>query len=910
MLTRCVAVAVFLLLPLSVVLADVPEQRLDVVYDPVERTIRGRLDLALSPSAETVYFLLLPNLAREPNPHLSDRVLDASYPFGFDPAELAIESVTLVQSPSGSALESGAAPESGAALPYRLLALPPDLQTYALDESVLAVDVSGLGDRPTIRIEFTTHAPRTSSGDEGLTDGILTWRFGWYPLLLDDQDAIVEADGTIRYAGDDAFPLVFRPTEITATISAPADLAFVAGADRVESADIPEDGLRQHLTTFDSSTRSLGFTLGAGYAIYVLDGPTPIEVAYRAGHEEEARLFATYARDILAHYEARFGAYPRARLTLVENPSPTGSAFAADGILWLSQLFFTHRDIPLAGIANRFTEFVLAHEIAHQWFGLGTGVDLDEDAWLSEGLAQYAAVSYFESRHGATDGNLFEITSDGLLEELVDRQFGFYNLREHQIELPYLFALWSGFDEALVKPTRDVKFANANAVRLYDKGYLVARAIAAGVGEETFDRALRTAFETTRGGRLTTRDLAALLEAESELSLDALFSAWLFGDTSVDYAVHIASERRTETGYETTVTVTRDGGTPQPVAVEATLTSGATDRQTWDGIETEGQLVFRTPSPVRRVTIDPEHRLPDRHRLNNHDPVRIVTAINRSALPLDAYILSPNPTSPGFTFGWLDRFRVTVGESSASMAITEGRHHQYEGSVSLEDGRMTGSLAYTYTTYHQPEIGSPATYWEQDVALTARVRHLVSGDDPIWAIGLSAVDLPSIGRSSASSVAVDVTAGGATRLALSAFDEIRVLPQLYLQGVGTWGASVGDVPNALRFSFGELRTDRLSPAPNKLTGAIALDFATESDPYNLANLAMVDRNRTRLFVAGGLGWTTLQDFGTTDPHVEAGVEQILGLSTLGGLLPFEVRIGIATPVIGAGLTVLYAEISL
>jgi len=901
MLTRCALAAALLILPLAgAVASDVPEQHLDAVYDPIERTIRGRLDVTLDPATDSVYFLLFANLASERNPHVSNRVIDAEYPFGFEPAGLAVESVLVVQS------------ESEIALPFRFLSIPPVFQTYSLEQSVLAVDVSSAGARPTtIRIAFTTDAPRTSSGDSGVTKEILTWRLGWYPLLLDDQEGIVEEGGTVSFGSDAVFPLVLPWAGMDATLSAPADMALFSGGDEIESEEISEEssGLAVHRVRFASPARLFGVTIGDGYERFLLDGPIPVEVAYMAGHEEEARLFATYVREILANYEERFGPYPRERMTLVENPNTAGTAFAADGIVWLSSLYFTHRDVLLPGILNRFAEYVLAHEIAHQWFGLGTGVDLDADAWLSEGLAQYASISYFEARHGANGGNVFEIAGQGLLEEMVDRQFGFYNFREHQVELPYLITLWSGFDEAIVKSTPEVEYANEDVVRLYDKGYLVARAIAAAVGEETFDRALRAAYASARAGRLDTRGFQTLLEQEAGRPLDALFDAWLFGDVSADYAVEIASERRTETGYETTVTVARDGGIPQPVEVEVTLTSGATTRQTWDGTELEGQLFFRTPSRVRRATIDPEHRIPDRNRLNNNDPVKVLAVVDRAALPLDAYILSPN-SAGGFTFGWLDRFAVVVGESSASVTINEGRHHQYSGSVSIADDRLAGKFAYTYTVYHRPETGSAATYWEPDVELTIGARRLFSGDDPIWLLQLSALDLSSIAHSHAKSIAVGVTEGGAARLALSAFDEVRLLPQFYLQGVGTLGFSVGDLPSALRFSFSELRTDRLTSVPNKLTGEIALDLATESEPYNLANLAMVDRTRTHLFLTGGLGWTTLGDLSTTIPYVEAGVEQILELSTLGGLLPFTVRLGIATPVSGNGMTVLYAEISL
>jgi hypothetical protein len=900
MLTRCVVTVLVLLLLPVVGLADaVPQQSLDVRYDPGTRTIRGRLDVTLPNAEETVYFLLLPNFARERNPYVSPRTLDETYPYGFEPALLDIESVHRIQSPSETAV------------PFRWLSAPPSLQTYSLEETILAVDLGENHPEETpLRIRFTTILPQTTSGDDGVTGGTLTSRFGWYPILLEDGPEAFEEDGVLHIGERGAFPLAFPWGDMEATFTLPADAQLFTGADRqtVEPSGEEDEWIRHH-AVFDSPTRSLAITVGTDYAVYALDGPTPIEVAYAAGREEEARLIATYARDILAHYQARFGAYPRDRLTIVQNPNRDGSAFAADGILWLSSLFFTHRDIPFGGVMNRFLEYVLAHEIAHQWLGLGTGLDLDAEAWLSEGLAQYASISYYEDRHGAFDGNLFNTVLPGVLEELVDRQFGFLNLREHQTELPYLITLWSGFDEELVKPAREVEYANATVARLYDKGYLVARGIASTVGEETFDEALYAAFEEHRAGRLDSRLFQELVEAAAGHSLDEVFDAWVFGDVRADYAVEISSRRRTATGYETNVVVRREGGIAQPVDVEATLSSGATDRQTWGGETPEATLVFHTPSRVTRVTIDPEHRLPDENRLNNNDPVKVVTAVNRAALPLDAYLISPSADSSGFSFSWLDRFRISVQGTSASMVVNEGRHHRFAGSVSIEGNRLTGEIGYAFTDFEQPETGSPAEYWVASTVLSATLRRFLAGEETMWSVGVSAVDLPTFARSSVRAIGLDIAENGAVRLALTAFDEVRLLPSFYLQGVGTVGFSVGELPAAMQFGFDELRAATLPRAPNKLAGRLSVELAGRDEPFNVVNLAMIDRYRTRLFFTAGFGWTSPGQFGKTAPSVEGGIEQVLELSTLGGLLPFAVRIGVAAPLQEPERAIFYVGVS-
>ncbi len=878
-----------------------PAQSVDVAYDAARREMTGTLTTSVTASESPVYFLLLPNLDRGRNPYLDSRQMDAQYPFGFEESALDIDQVALVDGASRKVV------------PFRLLSMPPGLQTYSLADAVLAVD--DVQTASAIEIRFTTRAPRIASGDGGVTAETFTWRFGWFPLLLESGGAFREEDGVLYAGATDAFPLVFPRTQIEARITVPANVMLTAGADDVELALPPAEGGENPVTTYtirnSGPTRSLAITFGAGLERYVLDGPTPIEVTYVKGHVYEARLLATYARDILADYVVRYGPYPRDRFRIVENPNPDGDAFSADGLALLSTRFFTHRDILLPAVLHRLTEFVLAHEIAHQWFGMAAGIDLDRDAWLSEGLAQYASVGYFERTYGATDPNLLLVTGNGVLEDFVAKQLGYLNLREHMVELPYLRDVWSGFDEALVKPLIDLRFANANAVRLYDKGFVVARALAAAVGSDAFDRVLGRALAENEAGRLEPAALQRLVEGETGRSFEAWFAAWVYGDASVDYSVTVVSRVQTGSTVETQVRVRRDGGVAQDVEVEARLASGVTTRQTWDGGTEEAVLVFRTPSPISRVTVDPDHRLPDRDRINNNAPVRIVIAADKAAMPLDAYVLAPDTGTSGVSFSYLDRFRVGISQDHASLVVRRGRGEVIQADLVIANNTFEGSVGYTLTTYAAVETGAPGTTWEPDFAYSISGRRLISDASPLYVLRLSAVDLETTADSTVAAVGLDLASTGAARLAAAASGEFGLLPQIYLQAEGLVGYGIGSLPTALRFSWSELHATSLAPADVKVSGSLGLEMPSFGKlPYNLLNLAMVDELRMRLYIAGGMGWTSHDGFGTTSAGAEAGMEQVFGLSTLGGLLPFTVRLGIAIPLQGELKPALYVGFSL
>ena len=49
---------------------------------------------------------------------------------------------------------------------------------------------------------------------------------------------------------------------------------------------------------------------------------------------------------------------------------------------------------------SRWKEYFLAHEIAHQWWGQGLAWEYYSDQWLSEGLAQFAAIQFLKEKYG------------------------------------------------------------------------------------------------------------------------------------------------------------------------------------------------------------------------------------------------------------------------------------------------------------------------------------------------------------------------------------------------------------------------------------------------------------------------------------------------------------------------------
>lgn len=148
------------------------------------------------------------------------------------------------------------------------------------------------------------------------------------------------------------------------------------------------------------------------------------------------------------------------------------------------------------------SEAVVAHELAHQWFGDSVSVADWSDIWLNEGFATYGEALWVEYDYGREG-----------LEEWVA---GIYNEVKTNPE----------FYPPPGNPAPNDLFNGG----VYLRGGLTVHALRAAVGDEAFFEILRTYHDRYKYGNATTEDLIAVAEEISGQHLDELFDAWLYDE--------------------------------------------------------------------------------------------------------------------------------------------------------------------------------------------------------------------------------------------------------------------------------------------------------------------------------------------------------------------------------------------
>jgi aminopeptidase N len=142
-------------------------------------------------------------------------------------------------------------------------------------------------------------------------------------------------------------------------------------------------------------------------------------------------------------------------------------------------------------------EGVVAHELAHQWFGDSVALERWKDIWLNEGFATYAEWLWSEHEREATVRQRFDQA--------------------------YLTYPWQQAEKA---GDPGVKGLFGDAV--YQRGGMTVYALRVKIGDDAFDRFVKRWTAEYRDRNADTDDLVKLAEEVSGQQLDDFFETWLF----------------------------------------------------------------------------------------------------------------------------------------------------------------------------------------------------------------------------------------------------------------------------------------------------------------------------------------------------------------------------------------------
>lgn len=310
--------------------------------------------------------------------------------------------------------------------------------------------------------------------------------------------------------------------------------------------------------------------------------PVPISYYVTKADRKYAEQGFSPAAPAVNLFSSLIDPYPYGKLALIVGATRFGGMENANTIVFAPTLFKdfgTKKPRSARYNVPDDVEHVVAHEIAHQWFGDSVTEATWADLWLSEGFATYFAAIFVERNDGPAAFRAY-------MREAAASYFEYAKKTRtpiHDTETEKLFDL-----------------LNPNN---YEKGAWVLHQLRARLGDKAFFEGLRAYYESKRSSVATTEDLRSALEKASGQDLKGFFDRWVY---KAGHPVYKVTWTETKPGaLEIKLSQTQaDDAFLMPVTLEIVTAKGAKRvKITPDGKEATLKLNSAKP---KKITVDPD----------------------------------------------------------------------------------------------------------------------------------------------------------------------------------------------------------------------------------------------------------------------------------------------------------------
>ena len=400
---------------------------------------------------------------------------------------------------------SGAAtPAAAGARPARPAVTSPaagGTVTFVQDQ----VGVSDLG--PSVRVDL---------GDTAVKGTPVTLRFK-YSGVLNTPSGGPLLNKRLAYVGDDHgylmyaarwFPFHnyaadFATSDIT--ISVPSGLQIVGFSDQPVAATGGKFRFVQQKPGLVGN-----FAYGKYAARTLRIGEYELQFYTKPGFDNLVQDYGETLGKALEFYTKKFGnADFGKKLVVAQIDDESLDFYSSMGMLFVSSRQFEQ--------GRAVTEERLQREAAMQWWGLTVGLKSFDDAWLSQGLAEYSA---FALRESTLEGAKL----DALRRELLEKSLTFEQTAS-------LLRAPANLDDQSI----------AYQYIMYAKGALVFKLLRDTLGAQKFDQLLRTHLQENRGRNVSIDDFEKLVSRIAGQPMRYFFARWVEGtgvpEFTADYQI-------------------------------------------------------------------------------------------------------------------------------------------------------------------------------------------------------------------------------------------------------------------------------------------------------------------------------------------------------------------------------------
>jgi hypothetical protein len=249
--------------------------------------------------------------------------------------------------------------------------------------------------------------------------------------------------------------------------------------------------------------------------------------------------------DILASiqfYQNVFGEIPLKELNVTSIPYSHAEAFP--GMVHLSWINYQGVNFDKSG------ELMRAHEVAHQWWGIGVDFETYHDQWLSEGFSEYSALWFVQTAFN--DNKSFFTILDNWKELILNNR-------------KYLFGsgqeagpIWLGYRTQSSETKGDYDLI------IYKKGAWVLHMLRNmlidlnNMNEDKFKKMLSDYFKSFYGKKATTDDFKKVVDRYMAQDMSWFFNQYVYGTDIPKYRFSYKSEKMEDGQYKVTCRIVQE----------------------------------------------------------------------------------------------------------------------------------------------------------------------------------------------------------------------------------------------------------------------------------------------------------------------------------------------------------------
>lgn len=308
-----------------------------------------------------------------------------------------------------------------------------------------------------------------------------------------------------------AYPSFDEPDyKATFDITAVAPKGMVAISNQKVASDTPGPG-DKHTVKFATTPKMSSYlaALVVGNFEYIegeADG-IPIRVYATSGKQDLGKFALESAEHILSYYDKYFGIkYPYGKLDLVGLPDFSAGAMENTGCITFRDVLLLIDEKQGSVDLRKTIASVIAHEMAHQWFGDLVTMKWWDDIWLNEGFATWMSSKPVEAWKPEWNFNLDDVSAAG----------GTMNVDSLANTRP--------IHQAAETPAQIQELFDGIA---YGKAAAVLHMLESYLGEETFRAGVNAYLKQHQYGNATAADFWDAQARTSKKPVDKIMPTWV-----------------------------------------------------------------------------------------------------------------------------------------------------------------------------------------------------------------------------------------------------------------------------------------------------------------------------------------------------------------------------------------------